>query len=383
MIFQNKSTQILNSLFLISIMLIYPFYYLETLQIFGLTYAKVFELTLILVYLFISLITFLMNPKLNKIVLYFILFYLFLFIKLIIFNDNIIEFLKKEYFIFYWFIFFIIGYSVSTSRSYMFVLKLVKRIFLFIVVVGVVFFLLGIDYKLQLYSQAEGMFYHPFLGVNRATSFVYNPQIFGMFCVMTALLYKNSLTKLFAYLGLFFSFSRSSILAYLFSNVVASKKKKYLLISFMIILNLFVLGTFFQIGGFFDRFFNINTYLEDVRVAKFAVALYFITSNINNLFFGMPYNTNIALDGISFSDNTYLYVAIQGGLSLLLIFILLLYKIFQKIKNDKNLLIIFIASLISAFFTISFAYISFNLFFFLIGSYYKYRSFQNEKSINS
>lgn len=356
-------------MFLLIIILNYPLYYFENLKIAGITFAKYIEFLVILGTYLLAL--FYAKSKLNKVILISFFLIAFIIFKLFSYPEAIGAFLRKEYILFYYFLFYSIGYYFSVGDTYDYLLPFALRLFYIITIIGVIFVVLGIDFKLKEYSAAEGMFYHPVLGINRATSIVYNPQLYGMICVFTFILIKSKISKIISLIGLFFSFSRSSIISLIstfFLSKTTIRLKLFLLFSFVF---LFIYSSLYVQSGILGRFFNIQNYLGDVRVLKFAIGVSFVFESVNSFLFGIPFDTVVGWKGVTFSDNTFIYLLLKGGFVFFILFLSILIRVYKDIRRSTKLQLLFVSSLVSAFFTISFAYLQFNILFLLIGSFTK------------
>lgn len=352
----------LLSLFSCIFFLNYFGYYFEGIKLEGVTIAKIFEFLLIF---FLLCATLLRSNNRVRNFYPLVLFYLIIFVSL--FRSGApSDFLRKEYIVFYFGIFYFAGYSLSGPETFYKLYSSLSFLFLFVALIGVIFFIFGIDYKLEVYSQAEANFFHPDLGRPRATSFLYNPQAFGMVCVMAFIMNSYIHKRIMPLIGLYFSYSRSSVISLVFGVLTLRPKK--IAGCLVLAVSLYLIFAWLNLPGF-SRYLDISQYLEDVRVVKFAIGISTLFQNISTVLFGVPQLSVVEEDGITFSDNAYIYLALKGGLILLGIYLFFLYRIFILIRKNVALRRVFLANVLSGLFTVSFAYVGFNFLFLLVGSY--------------
>lgn len=276
----------------------------------------------ILFILFISLIRLIIYIKSLS------LFYILGIYLLYLLVNNIIN-IKFLFFMFMFILFIVIGFNYKRFFVKKKFIKSFIKFSVIISIIGIVLFFLKIplfDFKVA----GSSKYFMLSNGYYRAMSIFLNPNSFAYFIIfsISLLLFygkylfskKMYLIYLIIYLfSLYISYSRSAIFSMSLIFVIYFIYKLKIPKNLKLIFYIFILVFLFNIFCFLiinrELFFNV-----DIRFLKIDIALDFIKNNFYNFIFGYPYNVSINKNGISFSDNMFLYFFLRGGVILFIIF---------------------------------------------------------------
>lgn len=213
-----------------------------------------------------------------------------------------------------------------------------KNITYFLVFIGLVLYYFNIplfDFEVA----GSKLYFTNSFGHYRLSSILLNPNSFAYFLLLYFTMYlyskKNfiaNIMMLFVLLAFILTESRSALAGLLLILIIFSYRY------FKQGISLFKLSIFGLLFGFILLlvFTNDNILLNyDVRFSKYYVALQYIFKSWEYFLLGVPHSIEIEKDGISFSDNMFLYLMLKMGF---IPFVLFIYGYFHSIFKAAKIL---------------------------------------------
>lgn len=276
-------------------------------------------------FIFISIVMYLFFIKFelkfltNKVFLLFSFSFLFLLCTNSFYNELDIKFLL---FLVTFIFSFIVGYLYSKLIQNYFQRQFSNLIYI-LVLIGLILYYFNIplfDFNIL---DSELYFVNSY-GYYRLSSILLNPNNFAYMLLLYFTFYvyskkKESIIIFSLVLAAFLlTESRSAfmglLIIYIFYNYQYFKQK--VVLNIISLIGIFLLFIFLLI--FTNNDFLIN---YDIRFIKFSIALDYIFYSIEYFFFGVPFIIDIQKDGITFSDNMFLYLMLKMGFFAFFLFI--------------------------------------------------------------
>jgi len=265
--------------------------------------------------------------------------YILSFYLIILFIINFIN-IKFFFFMFTFILFIVIGFNY---KMYFINKKVIKKFinFSFVIsIIGIILYFLKIplfDFKIA----GSEKYFMLSNGYYRAMSIFLNPNSFAYFIIFAFSLmlfygkyiffnkYYRKLYYIVFLFSLYIAYSRSAILSMVLILIVygiyrfkISRKNKLLILFFMLIM---LISFFMFLLSSRELFYNY-----DIRFLKIDIAIDYLTKNFYHFIFGYPHYINIKKNGISFSDNMFLYFFLRGGMILFILISFIYLKAILK-----------------------------------------------------
>lgn len=216
--------------------------------------------------------------------------------------------------------------------------KQFKGITYVLVLIGLILYYFNIP-LFDFESAGSELYFTNSFGYYRLSSILLNPNSFAYFLLLYFTIYlyskKNiieNMMMLIVLLAFILTESRSALSGFLLALIIFNYqyfKQKILL---------FKLSIFGLLFGFVLLlvFTSDNLLVDyDVRFSKFAIALQYIFESLEYFLLGVPEGIAIEKNGISFSDNMFLYLMLKMGI---IPFILFVYGYFYSIFKASKIL---------------------------------------------
>jgi hypothetical protein len=251
-----------------------------------------------------------------------------------------IDFLK---FIIFFFFAYLTGYKYNYIFTSFKFINLFIKFAIMISLIGILLYHLKIpifDFK----AAGSEFYFMNSDGYYRAMSIFMNPNSFGyflLFSISLLLVHKKYISSIsyIVYISILFyamylTSSRSaelSLLFILFIYFISQKLNKRLAYIIIIFTSTFLVTISILL------LFNLEYfYFYDVRFEKWNVAFSFL-NNLEYFLIGVPIVVHVIKNGISFSDNMFIYLIIEQGFLFLFLFIYLYYRInIKSIRMTLN-----------------------------------------------
>lgn len=247
--------------------------------------------------------------------------------------------IKYFIFIFTFIVSIVIGYLYSELIQKYFQ-KQFNNIVYILVLIGLILYYFNIP-VFDFETTGSELYFTNSSGYYRLSSILLNPNSFAYLLLLyfAFFLYSkknivNSIFFVIVLISFVLTESRSALIGlvviFTIYNYQYIKQKMLLFrISIVIILLAFTLLLVFTSHSLLVDY--------DIRFLKFSIALEYIFSSLEYFLFGVPFGISIENNGISFSDNMFLYLILKMGF---LPFVLLMYGYFYSIFKASHILFI-------------------------------------------
>jgi hypothetical protein len=233
----------------------------------------------------------------------------------------------------------------------------------FLTIIGLVLYYFNIP-LFDFESTGSELYFTNSYGYYRLSSIILNPNSFAYILLLYFAFFLYSKKSFIGYVMMFLTLvafllteSRSALLGLILMLIIYNYqyiKQKIVLFRFSIIGLLFL---FIILLVFSSESVLIN---YDIRFTKFSIALDYIFSSFEYFLLGVPASVSVENNGISFSDNMFLYLIIKMGFLPFLLFTYgYFYSIFKASRilfrennpNIKPYALFLISSIITMFFS--------------------------------
>ncbi|OEZ84894.1 hypothetical protein JAB6_23280 [Janthinobacterium sp. HH104] len=243
----------------------------------------------------------------------------------------------------FWIISIFIGLNIDTLSETKF-LKIIFFLAWTLSIVGLILYFLNLP-LLDLKTAGRELYFINSNGYYRASSVFLNPNSFAYFLVFYFCIFstsrkydiKHCAVFLIVFLAFYFSESRSAMLSlfliFLFAIVVKTRPAN--LSGKLYFLNIAIL-----LALFFLLLLSGDLFSYDIRFEKWHMALDIFFGNYEYLLKGIPFSVPLSSQGITFSDNMFLYILFRlgffGFLGFFVFYISILKKSCTILANEST-----------------------------------------------